>query len=102
MRNKKKFKVSSELRKNIRSVLARMEIPHKFIREDGQWFCETGISGEKFHKIVQRARCEKKTKEDNLLYLTYRESQNPLLVSALLEQFNSNGFVIISKEKNKT
>ena len=102
MVNKKRFKVSDGLRKYIRSILTRMEIPNKFIHENDQWFCETVISGEKFHKIVQRAKCEKKTKEDGLLYLTYRESRDPLLAHALLEQFNSNGCAIISKKKEKT
>lgn len=102
MVNKRKFKVSDSLRKYVKMILVRMEIPNKFIQENGQWYCETVISGEKFHKIVQRAKCEKKTKEENLLHLTYRESQDPVLVKALLEQFNSNGFVIASKKKDTT
>lgn len=99
---KKKFKVSKDLRRNIKVVLTRTEIPHKFVREDDQWYCETVISGEKFHKIVQRAACEKRSQEDGVVYLTYRESKDPALTEALLKQFNSTGFVIISREKEPT
>lgn len=101
MANRKRFKVSKELRKYIKPVLVRSEIPHKFFCEDGQWYCETIISGERFHKIVQRARCEKKSAEDGVLYLTYRESEDPGLSQAILEQFGKNGYVVISNQTQK-
>ena len=96
---RKRFKVSKDLRRYIKVILTRTEIPHKFVREGDQWYCETVISGEKFHKVVQRAACEKKSEEDGILYLTHRESKDPTLTQALLELFGSNGFVIFSKKK---
>lgn len=96
------FKVSNELKNHIRVVLTRLEIRHKFVRKNDQWYCATRLSGEKFHKIVQRAMCEKRSEEDGILYLTFRESQDPILVQSLLKTFKSNGFCIIGKPKQNS
>lgn len=93
------FKVSEPMKNYIRVVLTRSEIRHKFVRKDDQWYCITKLSGERFHEIVQRAKCEKRSEEDGVLYLTFRESQDPILTQALLRTFKSNGFCIISKPK---
>lgn len=95
------FKISEALKKYIRVVLTRLEIHHKFVRKDDQWYCAIKMSGERFHEIVQRAMCEKRSEEDGVLYLTFRESQNPLLAQSLMKTFNSNGFCIISNQKQK-
>lgn len=96
---KNRFKVSKFLRRYVKCILITGEIPHKFTCEDGQWYCETNISGTKFHKIVQRAICEKKTKEDGLFYLTHRESEDLSLSQALLERFGRNGYVVLGTKR---
>lgn len=56
---KNQFRVSDTLRDYVENVLRRRAIPYRI--EDGK--CETDISGEKFHKVVLRAKMEKETDE---------------------------------------
>ena len=55
------FKVSKSLKNSIANVLSRRAIEYQFC--DGM--CHIDISGEKFHKIVVRAKMEKMQEEDH-------------------------------------
>lgn len=99
MKQTKKFKVSTELRDYIRNVLARDNVFHRFITEDDQLYCIAAISGERFHKVVKRALCEKRTAETGLLHVTYEESKNDALCEALMKLHDANSFVVISNKK---
>ena len=99
MRETKKFKVKEDLKDYIRNVLARENIFHRFTKEGDQIYCVAAISGERFHKIVKRAYCEKKTEETGVLHLTFAESENPLLCEGLMKLFNTNSFVVIGEKK---
>ena len=93
------FKVSQDLKSYVRNVLSREGIPHRFRNEEGQLFCITCISGERFHKIVKRADCERRSDETGLLHLTYDESQDPLKSAALMSLFKKTSFVIAGSNK---
>lgn len=95
----KKFKVNEELKEYIRNVLARENIPHHFTKEGEQLYCIAAISGEKFHRVVKRAFCEKKTEETGILHLTFAESETPLLREGLMKLFDTNSFVVIGNKK---
>ena len=95
---KKKFKVNKSLKEYVRNILDRENIRHFFRAEGEQLYCITSISGEKFHKIIQRAYCEKKSEETGLLYLTIRESKDVRESTRLMRMFNKTGFVIIGKQ----
>ena len=99
MTGKRKFKVKGELKDFIRSVLAREGIQHRFIQEENSLYCETSLSGERFHKIVKRAYCEKLTKETGLLHVTYQESKNDLLCEGLMKLFDTNSFIVLGEKK---
>lgn len=91
----RKFRVSKELRNYILLVLARQKVPYKIERKDGNTFVKVPLSGERFHKVVLRARCEKLTKEKGILHLTKEESQNQSFVQSVLP--NGGSFVTIGK-----
>ena len=100
MINKKKFKVSESLKPYVSVVLWREGTPHRFKQEDGEWYCLVSASGEKFHRVVKRAQCEKLTEETGLLHLTYEESQNVCISNALMKTFGRTAFVILGSEEN--
>lgn len=55
----KKYRISKELRNYIFLVLKKQGVPYKSTRDDsGQNFVEVPLSGERFHKVVLRAKCE--------------------------------------------
>lgn len=99
MRTEKKFKVNTELKEYIRNILAREGTPHRFTIEGEQLYCVTALSGERFHKVVKRAYCEKKTEETGILHLTYRESQDANLRTGLMKLFNKTSYVIVGSKK---
>lgn len=55
----RKFKVSATLAPNIERVLHRRMVPYSI--ENG--YCNVELSGEKFHKVVLRAKMEKLQEE---------------------------------------
>ena len=95
----KRFRVDPNLKEHVRNVLSREGVSHRFITEEGQMYCLTSISGERFHKAVKRARCEKLTEESGILHLTYPESQNSILVEGLMRLFGKNSYVVLSEKK---
>ena len=99
MRKQNKFKIKEELKGYVRNILSREGIPHRFREEEGQLYCLTCISGERFHRIVKRAFCEKKSEETGLLHLTYDESQDTNLCYGLMTLFKQTSFVVVG---NKT
>ena len=100
----KQYKVTKELYPFVRRVLTKGF--HKFSfnkKEDGNWICETPISSDKFHNIVQRAYCEKRSKEDGVFYVTSRERNSTLLLASLLEAANVKSYSVIDDpELNKS
>lgn len=99
MNEQKKFKVNKSLKEYVRNILAREGISHRFREEDGQTFCLVSISGEKFHKIVKRAYCEKKTEETGILHLTYAESQDVNLSYGLMSLYKKSSFIVVGNQK---
>lgn len=99
MRTERKFKVSAELKEYVRDVLARNGVSHRFVVDGEQLYCVTTLSGERFHKVVKRAYCEKKTQETGVLHLTYQESQDANLRAGLMKVFGKNSYVIASSAR---
>ena len=97
MRKQNKFKVRDELKEYVRNILAREGISHRFRTEDEQVYCLVHLSGERFHKVVKRAFCEKQTAETGILHLTYAESQDANMSAALMRLFNTTSFVVVGK-----
>ena len=81
----KEYRISNELRNYIFLVLKRQGIPYKTKRdESGQQYVVVPMSGERFHKVVLRARCEKLTQETGMCHLTKEEANDPLFVQAIM------------------
>lgn len=95
-----KFKVRGELKEYVRNILARDGIPHRFREDNGQLYCLTRLSGERFHKVVKRADCEKKSEETGILHLTYAESQDTNQCNGLMNLFKQTSFIVVGQEKN--
>lgn len=99
---KKRYRISPELKPYLRRVMARTYTPFLITKDkNGQWWCETNTSSDRFHMLVQRAKCEKRSKEDGTLYVTFKESQNAAFMALFLEQNNSSCYQIIDDRKNK-
>ena len=101
MRKQNKFKVKEDLKGYVRNILAREEVPHRFRSDEGQLYCLTCLSGERFHKVVKRAFCEKKTEETGILHLTYAESQDANLCHGLMNLFKQTSFIVVGTDKTK-
>lgn len=92
----KKFRISKELRNYIFLVLKKQGVPYKLVRDDsGQNFVEVPLSGERFHKVVLRAKCEKLTLEKGVCHLTKEEAVDPLFVQTMLP--DGGAFVTLGK-----
>lgn len=95
----RKFKISESLKSNIRYLLARQEIPFRIKNEEETLYLYCGLSGMKFHHVVQRAKCMKLTEETGILHITKRESENDELVMSLLRENNTHCYVITGDEQ---
>lgn len=90
------FRISQELRPYIRLALARQKVPSHIFTKDGKNYIRIRMSGEKFHKVVLRARCEKLTHDTGLLHVTEEESDNPLFMETVLP--GGGCFIVIGKK----
>jgi hypothetical protein len=99
MKENRKFKVKEELKDYIRNILARENVFHRFVKEGEQLYCVAALSGERFHKVVKRAYCEKMTEETEILHITFQESQNTSFCEALMKLFNKSSFVVVGEKK---
>lgn len=97
----KHYKVSKELYPFVRRILTRGYHKFSFEETDEGWLCITPISSDNFHKIIQRAKCEKKSRETGNFYVTAREHNNTLLLNALLEMGNQKSCIIIDDPEIK-
>lgn len=98
----KKYKISEELKPYIRKILIRSFYQCKMTKDaDNNLFCITNASSDTFHKIVQRAKCEKMSKETGSFYVTAKEAQNTMLLNCLLEQTGQKSFVVIDDKKRE-
>ena len=69
----RKYKVSKELKPFVRRILARSFYKCKMIPDEhGQVWCYTNATSDTFHRVVQRAKCEKKSKETGFLQYTMK------------------------------
>lgn len=92
----RKYRISKELRNYIFLVLKKQSIPYKTKRDDsGQIFVIVPMSGERFHKIVLRAKCEKLTQEKGICHFSKEEAADPLFVQAMLP--DGGAFVVLGK-----
>nr|WP_303181816.1 hypothetical protein [Lachnoclostridium phocaeense] len=92
----KKYKVSRELKPYIRRILVRSFYKCKLILDPaGQYWCYTNANSDTFHRIVQRAKCEKKTSETGLLQFTAKEANNALFRSAMMDLTKESAYQVI-------
>jgi len=85
----REFRISKELRPYISVVLMKQSLPFKFKKKDDQYYISVPLSGEKFHKVVLKARAEKLTHDTGTLYLTNEDADNPILVESLFPGGNA-------------
>lgn len=75
---RKRYKVADDLTMYLSNVMTRCFHPHIIIKdESGQHWCYTNASSDVFHRLVKRARCEKRSDADGVCYMTYDEYVNP-------------------------
>ena len=77
------FRMSRTLKDKVTNVLTRRGIPFEILEKDGELRCKVDISGEKFHKIVLRAKMEKIQEEKNsrISYVAKVELEDSLVRS---------------------
>lgn len=56
------------------------------------------MSGNKFHNVVQRAKCMKLTHDTGLLHVTKRESEHEELMFALENEYKTTAYVVAGKK----
>ena len=88
----KKYRISKSMKPYIRR---RIE------EKDGQIWCHTNASSDTFHKIVQRAKCEKASSEDGIFYVTAKEANNALLLPVLLDQARTSVYRVIDDRQGE-
>ena len=92
----KKYKVSKELKPYIRRILVRSFYKCKLVPDtEGRYWCYTNANSDTFHRIVQRAKCEKKTKETGFLQFTAKEANNALFRSAMMDLTKESAYQVI-------
>lgn len=92
----KKYRISKELKHYIRRTLFASFRPCKITTDaNGQLWCETNASSNTFHKVVQRAKCEKRSKEDGVFYVTAKEAASPTLLDTMLRQRGITSYQVI-------
>ena len=92
----KKYRVSKELSRYVRRVLILFRARFKMVRdEEGQIWCHTNLSSNHFHRIVQRAKCVKKSDETGFLYMTFEESSHYAFKTYLMNDKNATTYRII-------
>lgn len=90
------FRVSKALRQYVNGVLKRKNVPYQYIEKKGELLIQVeGLSGTQFHKIVQRAKCEKKSLETGSLYITKEESENPAAFTELMQVSGRTSFLVL-------
>lgn len=99
MMEQRKFKIRKNLKEYVRNILAREGVSHRFCEENEQMYCLVRMSGERFHKVVKRAYCEKMTEETGLLHLTYEESCDDDLCYGLMALFKASSYVVVGSKK---
>ena len=92
----KRYRVSNELKKYVRRVLALSHAKWRMMKdEDGQVWCITNLTSNHFHKLVQRAKCEKATDETGILHVTFEESINGTFINSFLHVRGKGGYIVI-------
>ena len=74
----RKFKVSATLKSNIERILHRRMVPYSI----GDGYCNVELSGEKFHKVVLRAKMERMQEEagSTVPFIAEIEKQDPVVM----------------------
>lgn len=98
----RKYRVSKELKKYLRRVLVLSRATwHMETDENGQCWCYTTLSSNHFHRLVQRAKCEKITEETGVLHVTFKESRDIAFVTYLMHERNAGHYCVIGDEEHK-
>ena len=92
----KRYRVSPELKKYVRRVLTMSRAQWRMVKDEtGEWWCITNLSSNHFHRLVQRAKCEKVTEETGVLHVTFTVSLNSAFVTLLMHERGVTSFRII-------
>ena len=94
----KKYKVSDSLKNYVRRILTRSFYSCRMVRDEtGQVWVYTNCSSNTFHRVVQRAKCEKASKEMDTFLVTKEEAGNLFLLRSLMDMANVKGYGIIDR-----
>ena len=91
----RKYRVRKELKPYVSRILTRSFYKCRMVEENNTLFCINNAGSDTFHKIVQRAKCEKKSNESGSFYVTSREAKNTMLLNSLLQQAGETSFIVI-------
>ena len=97
----RKYRISKDLKPYIRRILLRSFYQcHIEAHKDTLW-CHTNASSDTFHRIVQRAKCEKASSETGIFYVTTKEANNSLLLPVLLDQARTSVYRVIDDRQGE-
>ena len=91
-----RYFVNKEIKNSLRKILMRSY--HEFtFRQDqeGNVICETPINEKNFNRLLKRAECEKKSKEDGVFYITAEEHNHMILATLLCDAANVKSYAVI-------
>lgn len=96
---RKRYRVAPDLKNYLDEVMIRCIHPHAIVKEDGEYWCYTNDSGDVFHRLVKRARCEKESDEKGVCYMTYAEYMDYSYRTAFLEFIEDNAHrMVVAKD----
>ena len=92
----KRYRVSNDLKKYVRRVLMLFHANWRMVKDkDGQIWCITNLTSNHFHKIVQRAKCEKASDETGIMHVTFKESCNGGFMAHMMRTRGKNSYIVI-------
>lgn len=90
----KRYLVSPELKPYLRRIMDRRSLDYSFQCADGKDYCNIYMSSNSFHKLIKRAACEKRSKEEGVTFVTEEESSNPIRCAALKRELGVSSTIV--------
>lgn len=90
----KRYLVSPELKPYLRRIMDRRSLDYSFQCADGKDYCNIYMSSNSFHKLIKRAACEKRSKEEGVTFVTEEESNNPIRCAALKRELGVSSTIV--------
>ena len=90
------YKVSHALKPFVNRILRQSYHDcHMYTDRNGQVWCKTNASSDTFHRVVQRAKCQKMSTEEGVLCMTSEEFNDPYMRSSIMRDAGTRACCVI-------